>query len=44
MNRLAQNEGVNEALKRDKAMGWVARMNAIKAQAEEIIVTELICK
>lgn len=44
MEQLSKNEGIDEAMKRQNPMLWVARMNNIKAQAEEIIITELIYK
>lgn len=34
--------GVTEQLKAADPMKWVGLMNALKAQAEEIIVSELI--
>ncbi|MCR4992255.1 MAG: TnpV protein [Lachnospiraceae bacterium] len=42
IKQLARSKGINEALKRNDPIRWVARMNAIKAQAEEIIILELI--
>ncbi len=42
MKQLVHSEDVNEALKRNDPMRWVSRMNAIKAQAEEIIISEII--
>ena len=35
-------EGVNEALKERDPMAWVGAMNSLKAQAEEIVLTELV--
>lgn len=40
--QLMQNAGITETLKAQNQMDWVRRMNAIKAQAEEIINNELI--
>ena len=42
VNQLAKQEGVNEKLKADNQMLWVARMNNIRNRAEEIISNELI--
>ena len=43
MNQLAQREGVTEALKATDQMEWVRRMNNIRARAEEIALSELVC-
>lgn len=40
--QLAQAAGVTEELKSRDPMKWVGLMNACKAQAEEIILEELI--
>lgn len=37
-----EQEGIDEALKEHDPMEWVRRMNGIKAQAEEIVLSELI--
>ena len=42
MNQLSQREGVTEALKAAGQMTWVARMNSIRARAEEIVLSELV--
>lgn len=42
MPRLIQTAGITEALKAQNTLEWVQRMNAIKAQTEEIINSELI--
>ena len=39
---LAEQSGVTEQLKAENQMEWVRRMNACKAQAEEIVKIELI--
>ena len=39
---LMQSAGVTEALKASDPMKWVGLMNTLKAQAEEVILTELI--
>ncbi len=41
-NQLAQREGVTEALKAADQMTWVARMNNIRASAEETVLSELV--
>ena len=38
----AQRQGITEQLKTENQMEWVGRMNNCKAQAEEVILTELI--
>ena len=40
--QMAQAEGVDEALKASDQMKWVAKMNAIRHSAEEIVLTELV--
>ena len=40
--QMAQAEGINEALKARDPMAWVGQMNALKHQAEEVILNELI--
>ena len=44
VNQLAKQEGVNEKLKADNQMLWVARMNNIRNRAEEIVYQEMIYK
>ena len=39
---LAKRNGVTEKLKAEYQMEWVRQMNACKAQAEEVVKTELI--
>ena len=39
---LAQERGIDEALKAHNALQWAAEMNNIKASAEEIILQEVI--
>ena len=39
---LAKNAGATEELKAADPMKWVGLMNACKAQAEEVILTELV--
>lgn len=38
----AQRQGITERLKAENQMEWVGQMNNCKAQAEEIILAELI--
>ncbi len=40
--RLAEQEGVTEALKAADQMEWVRRMNSIRNRAEEIVLHELV--
>lgn len=42
MTMLAQDAGATEQLKASDPMKWVGLMNACKAQAEEVILHELI--
>lgn len=42
MSQLTVQMGVTEALKARDQMTWVQRMNALQAQAEEMILSELI--
>ena len=42
MNSLKAQNGVTEELKAKDQMAWVARMNSLKNQAEEMIFSELI--
>ena len=42
MNELTKQAGVTEALKARDQMAWVQSMNALQAQAEETILSEMI--
>ena len=42
ISRLAQERGVDEVLKAHNALQWTAKMNNIKASAEEIVLQEMI--
>ena len=42
MSQLPKQAGVTEELKAQDQMAWVQQMNALKAQAEELILSELI--
>ena len=42
MPQMMALEGVNEELKAQNQMEWVARMNSIKARMEELLFAELI--
>lgn len=41
---LAEKQGVTEQLKAENQLKWVGLMNNIKAQAEEIILAEIVYK
>ena len=43
VKKLAQTEGVTEALKAQDQMEWVKQMNNIRSRAEEIVTNQLIC-
>ena len=40
--RMAREQGVTEELKARDQMKWVGLMNSLKAQSEEIILSELV--
>ena len=42
MKEMAAAQGVTQELKASDPMGWTQQMNALKAQAEEVILTELV--
>ena len=42
VKQLADREGITETLKAANQMEWVHRMNAVRAQATEIVNSELI--
>ena len=42
--RLAQERGIDEALKAHNALQWAAEMNNTKASAEEIVLREVVCQ
>ena len=42
MQGMAVVQGVTEELKASDPMQWTQQMNALKAQAEEVILTELV--
>lgn len=42
--RLTQERGIDEVLKAHNALQWAAKMNNIKASAEEIVLKEVIYK
>ena len=42
MDLLSRQAGLTEALKAENPMDWVRQMNGLKAQAEEMILSELI--
>ena len=42
ISQLAQQEGITEQLKAENQMDWVAQMNNIRNQADEIVLNDLI--
>ena len=42
MTEMKKQAGITEQLKAEDQMAWVGQMNALKQQAEEIILAELI--
>ena len=42
VNQIAEKENVNEELKANNQMEWVARMNNIKNRVEEIVINQII--
>lgn len=42
VDHCAKLEGIDEALKARDPMEWVRRMNGIKVQAEEVVLSELV--
>ena len=42
MPQLMQSSGMTETMKASEPMKWTGLMNSLKAQAEEIVLTELI--
>ena len=40
--QMAKEQGVTEALKASNQMEWVQQMNAIRASAEEVVMSQLI--
>ena len=40
--QIAARNGIDEALKAENPLEWVAQMNQCKAQAEEVVLRELI--
>ena len=43
VRRMAEAQGVTDGLKHRNPLEWAARMNAIKAAAEESILPEFLC-
>ena len=41
-SRMAQEQGVNEQMKKTDQMKWVQMMNSLKASAEEIVLNQLV--
>lgn len=42
IKQMAKDEDVTEALKRQKQMLWVQRMNSIRSRTEEIVLQDII--
>lgn len=42
IRQMKTREGVNEKLKADDQMAWVAAMNSIRNRAEEIVLSKLV--
>ena len=42
VEQMKVNEGINEQLKEENQMEWVARMNNIEARAREVVYSEVI--
>lgn len=42
IRQIAQKQGITEELKERNQMAWVGEMNAIKVQAEEVVLQEII--
>ena len=43
IDAMAKSEGVTEALKASDPMKWAGLMNSIKASAEEVVISEIVC-
>ena len=44
ISKMMMTEGITEALKEQNQMEWVGRMNMIRAQAQEIVMNEIVQK
>ena len=44
VNQMMSSEGVTEELKETNQMEWVRRMGNIKNRAEQVVLSELICR
>lgn len=42
VRRMAEEEGITEALKAKNQLTWVGRMNNIRQRAEEVILEEIV--
>lgn len=42
ISQMAEAEGVDEQLKASDQLGWIGRMNSIRACAEEMVLADLI--
>lgn len=43
VSALAKQNSVTEKLKAENPFEWVRQMNACKAQAEKVVLSELVC-
>ena len=43
-DELAKAQGITEALKAENMLLWIQRMNAVREQADEIVLQELVYK
>ncbi len=41
IKQMAEQEGINEALKKQNQMEWVKRMNSIRSRVKEIVYNEI---
>ena len=41
-DQLAKTQGITEALKAEDMLLWIQRMNAVREQADEIVLRELV--
>ena len=44
VEQLKQRDGITEELKAQRQMEWVRQMNAIRSEAETVVIGELIGK
>ena len=44
VDAMMKRDGVDETMKASDPMGWVQRVNSLTAQAEEVVLTEIVYK